>query len=163
MDEGTRGLGEQQQSARFQDSIEHANCRVLVNEVMKGLMTKDQIDCLIIEGYTRARRSNEIHVDVAIRNPCRGKIEHSRIEIGSDNALRRETLVQKLEGSAPAAADVDDYRVGGFAVLDQFLEIVECTLEDMLDPYFGSQEPNAKPRFRDKMRRRPLHPLLSLW
>ncbi len=125
-----------------------ASAAVLVDQMMKRLVTEHHVHRLVRQRQAGAVGLPQVHGDAVPRGGLGRGLEHVLVHVDADQLPRRETLLQQFEGTAPAAADIDDHRVAAAAILDQPLQIVHRPLQDMDRPGLGIEEPDAETRFR---------------
>jgi hypothetical protein len=73
---------------------------------------------------------------------------HIRIDVDADQATRPEPALEHLKRESPPATNIDDDRVGRFAVLDQSFEIIDGPGKNVSLPGLGPEKPDAEARLR---------------
>src|SRR5437899_3324397 len=101
-------FGEQQGPARPQYAVELANRRVMVGEVMKGLMAEDHFDRAVVQGNTNTIAHSQHHVAAAPFGLGGSKSNVSPIDVQPYQCLGPKDDVEQSERSPTTAPDVDD-------------------------------------------------------
>src|SRR6185437_16866227 len=100
---GARRLSEEKQPTRSQHTVEFGDRAILIDEMVKCLVTEDDVGRCARQRKPRAVGVDQLDRATALCNLCGRECQHAGIHVDADHVAWTEMALENGEGSPGAA------------------------------------------------------------